>query len=113
MSISVKFAVWVLVGLVGGAKALTLLANGLMCGGRLAETAMRNACINNLRRIDGAKEQVALEKKIEAGKAIQVEEMVRFIKGKAFPRCPAGGVYSVSLVDQAPRCSVKEHSIEP
>ena len=69
-------------------------------------TAQRNACINNLRQIDGAKEQWALENKKSAGSAITQSEVDGYIKGGT-PKCPGGGTYDYKAVDTAPECSLK------
>ena len=73
-------------------------------------TAQKNACINNLRQIDGAKEQWALEKKKSAGSASVDAEINDYIKG-GLPKCPSGGTYTFNAVDTAPACSVDGHSL--
>ena len=73
-------------------------------------TAQKNACINNLRQIDGAKEQWALEQKKSAGASITQSEVDTYIKGGT-PKCPAGGTYTYGNVDTAPICSVATHSL--
>jgi prepilin-type N-terminal cleavage/methylation domain-containing protein len=71
-------------------------------------TAQKNACINNLRQIDGAKEQWALEKKQAPGAAINQGEVDAYIKGGA-PTCPASGTYTYNAVDTPPTCDVVDH----
>ena len=73
-------------------------------------TAQTNACINNLRQIDGAKEQWALEKKKSSGSSSVDTEIEAYIKGGA-PKCPAGGTYTYGAVDTSPSCSITGHSI--
>jgi hypothetical protein len=73
-------------------------------------TSPKNACINNLRQIDGAKEQWALENHIESGAASIAKEVNAYIKGGG-PKCPAGGSYTYGKVDEPPRCSIKGHSL--
>jgi hypothetical protein len=73
-------------------------------------TAPRNACVNNLRQIDGAKEQWALEKKIAAGELCMPNEVDAYIKGGR-PTCPMGGTYIYGKVDDPPRCSIQGHSL--
>ena len=73
-------------------------------------TAQKNACINNLRQIDGAKEQWALEKKKAAGATITQSEVDEYIKGGT-PKCPSGGTYTYNNVDTAPACSVTGHTL--
>ena len=67
-------------------------------------TAQKNACINNLRQIDGAKEQWALEERKSSG-AVTSTEVDAYIKGGA-PECPASGTYSYGDLGTAPSCSL-------
>src|SRR4051812_14206502 len=67
-------------------------------------TAQKNACINNLRQIDGAKEQWALENKKSVGTAIDQTGVNAYLKGKTTPVCPAGGDYTYNAVDTNPKC---------
>lgn len=69
-------------------------------------TAQNNACINNLRQIDGAKEQWALESKVAPGTAANQSAINAYIKGNATPACPGGGTYTYNAVDAAPTCSL-------
>ena len=82
-------------------------------------TACQNACINNLRQIDGAKEQWALQNQKKAGTPISKAdelEINNYIKGGE-PKCPAGGKYSYNEVDAPPTCSLAQgkdtHSLTP
>jgi seryl-tRNA synthetase len=75
------------------------------------EQANLNACINNLRQIDGAKQQWALEHR-KAGSALMTPaDLLPFLKGNAMPTCPAGGVYSLNPVSIPPICNIPGHSI--
>ena len=71
-------------------------------------TAQKNACINNLRQIDGAKEQWALEQKQAPGASVNNAQVDGYIKGGA-PLCPAGGAYVYGNVDVDPTCDVTDH----
>jgi prepilin-type N-terminal cleavage/methylation domain-containing protein len=73
-------------------------------------TAQKNACINNLRQIDGAKEQWALETKQSAGTASVDADVNAYIKGGA-PECPGGGTYTYSAVDSNPVCDQAGHTL--
>src|SRR6187401_1170220 len=68
-------------------------------------TAQRNACIANLRMIDGAKEQWAIENKKGSSSAIDADQVNGYIKGGA-PSCPGGGTYNYGNVDSNPTCSL-------
>jgi prepilin-type N-terminal cleavage/methylation domain-containing protein len=67
-------------------------------------TAQTNACINNLRQIDGAKEQWALEAKKNQGDAATSASINSYIKGGA-PTEPAGGTYTYNAIGTNPSCS--------
>jgi hypothetical protein len=76
-----------------------------------AGSSARAQCITNLRQIDGAKEQWALENKAKLGDGVPAKDLARFIKG-GMPHCPDGGVYSIGPIDVLPRCSIPAHSLE-
>ena len=73
-------------------------------------TAQKNACINNLRQIDGAKEQWALETKQTSGATTDQAAVNGYIKGGA-PSCPGGGAYTYNAVDTAPVCNITSHTL--
>lgn len=72
------------------------------------QTAQRNACVQNLKQIDGAKEQWALENKKATGDAIVKDQVDNYIKGGA-PSCPGSGTYTYGNVGTDPTCSVPTH----
>jgi prepilin-type N-terminal cleavage/methylation domain-containing protein len=61
-----------------------------------------NACINNLRQIDGAMQQFAIEKNKRVGDTVNYPtDLTPYLKlnsGNQIPSCPASGNYSVSPV---------------
>jgi prepilin-type N-terminal cleavage/methylation domain-containing protein len=76
---------------------------------RARNTAQKNTCINNLRQIDGAKQQWALEnKKSDADSPGQTDVQV-YIKNSTFPHCPAGGSYTIGAVSTDPTCDQTGH----
>ena len=69
-------------------------------------TSNRNACINNLRQIDGAKQQWALEQGKKETDTPTPEDISPYVKGgwrKCV--CPRGGTYSINPLGQLPTCS--------
>ncbi len=99
-------------------KAKVLIALPIFCMGilvvavpnfvRVRSTSSGNACINNLRLIDGAAQQFALEKGKTNGEAINYPHDLTpymFKDGKT-PTCPKGGVYSIKKVGDVPTCSL-------
>lgn len=70
-----------------------------------------NWCINNLRQIDGAKEQWALENKHSTNDPAIESEIGRYIKGGRLPTCPEGGKYIIGKVGEEPCCTIAGHAI--
>lgn len=73
-------------------------------------TSQANACLNNLRQIDAAANQFALENHKTASDTINFpNDLTPYIKldsqGK-IPSCPAGGIYSIKKVGETPTCSL-------
>lgn len=74
-------------------------------------TSQKNACINNLRQIDAAKEQWALEAKKSTGDAIDLTAVDAYLK--AAPSCPAAGTYTYGAVGTPAVCSITDHLLTP
>jgi hypothetical protein len=75
------------------------------------DVAMQNACSNNLRMIDGAKQRWALENDKKAGDVPTAADLKPYFKSGVFPVCPAGGTYTIGAVSNAPTCSVPGHQL--
>jgi len=76
------------------------------------QTQNRNACINNLRLIDAAKQQWALENKKLAADIPTMEDLKPYVGRGAnaeLPTCPEGGVYTVGAVGEKPACNIPGH----
>jgi prepilin-type N-terminal cleavage/methylation domain-containing protein len=73
-------------------------------------TSQRNACGNNLRLIDAAKEQWAMETGQDAGAAAVTTEINDYLKGSTTPTCPARGAYAYNDVGTKPACSITSHT---
>ena len=76
---------------------------------RARSTSQQNACINNLRQIDGAKQQWALENhQISTVTPGQASIQVYLGRGGTgtWPSEPAGGSYTINAVNTAPACSL-------
>ena len=74
-------------------------------------TAQANGCINNLRQIDAAANQFALENKKTSGSAVNypadVAPYIKLNSGGLIPGCPAGGDYSTAFtVGSSPTCTL-------
>ena len=86
---------------------------------RARATSQANACINNMRQIDAAVNEWALEqgKKTGDGPATLAADLTPYIKlnaNNAIPSCPASGTYTVGKVGDTPQvtCSLGS-SVDP
>ena len=76
------------------------------------EASQKNACINNLRKIDGAIATWALENRKTADSAVGETDLYgsdKYIRDT--PSCPANGVYVLVDVKTKPDCNIDGHSI--
>ncbi len=73
--------------------------------------AQENACINNLRMIDSAKEQWAMAGSKNDGDPVDEAGIAEYIRG-GIPTCPQGGTYTPGPIGQLPTCSHPGHSLE-
>lgn len=82
---------------------------------RARENARGRACQENLSKIDGAKEQYALEYKLSNNSAITYPDDLITPPGstaagsgylKSAPRCPANGTYTAGNIGTNPVCSI-------
>jgi prepilin-type N-terminal cleavage/methylation domain-containing protein len=78
---------------------------------RTREVSQARSCIRNLRQIDSAKEQYAMDNRLPQGSTMPALSAfcgagtATYIKGGA-PRCPRGGAYTVNDLGTSPACSV-------
>jgi hypothetical protein len=97
------------------AEAARVEAAKAQASAALPRAAPRNpqqdACINNLRQIDGAKQQWALEHNKTADAAPTAQDIVPYFKDQVIPACPAGGAYTANAVGQVPTCSIPGHAL--
>jgi prepilin-type N-terminal cleavage/methylation domain-containing protein len=78
---------------------------------RARTTSQMNACINNLRQIDGAAQQWALETKQATNALPAFSDVSGYLKAQVV--CPAGGnnasfnsTYTLQTIDKKPLCKV-------
>jgi|ERR1019366_3033832 prepilin-type N-terminal cleavage/methylation domain-containing protein len=73
---------------------------------RARSNSQASSCINNLRQIDSAVQQFAIENKKRIGDAVTYPtDLTPYIKlnsASSIPPCPAGGNYSLSLIGSVP-----------
>jgi len=72
-------------------------------------TSQQNACINNLRQIDGAINEWALETGQSNGATVSdvsvVSAYIKMNSNNLVPSCPAGGSYTTATVGANPQVS--------
>jgi type IV pilus assembly protein PilA len=76
-----------------------------------------NSCINNLRQLDSAANQFALEQHKRSGQDINYPtDLTPYVKlntGNSIPSCPAGGNYACNTVGDAPSCDLSTSASPP
>ena len=75
----------------------------------LSAVTQLNTCINNLRQIDAAKQQWALENDKTADAIPPAQDLLPYLSNMVFPVCPSGGTYTINAVGVPPTCSVSGH----
>ncbi len=73
--------------------------------------SMQNACINNLRQIDAAKQEWALENGKKGGDVPTESDLTPYFKNHQMPHCVAGGIYTIGAVTNPPTCSIPDHKL--
>ena len=76
------------------------------------EASQKNACIANLKQIDGAKNTWALEqKKTSAAVPMDTDIFGATLYIREKPGCPANGTYTLGDVATKPLCTVGDHTL--
>ncbi len=75
-------------------------------------TTASNPCINNLRQLDGATQQWALENHKGTNDVPTWEDIRPYLRDGVIPTCPQGGTYTLGTLEKSPKCSYPEHSLE-
>ncbi|MEY2428342.1 MAG: type pilus assembly protein PilA [Verrucomicrobiota bacterium] len=83
---------------------------------RARTTSQQNACINNLRQIDGAVQTWALENKKAPTDTYVLDTIKPYLRLDStgnIPSCPGGGSYSPgNTISNAPTCNITGHMME-
>ena len=80
---------------------------------RARTSSQANSCLNNLRQIDGGKDQWAIENRKVDTDSVGSSHVAPYLKG-GWPKCPANGAaYSMTTVSVKPTCgsSITNHAI--
>ena len=73
------------------------------------QSSRKQTCIANLKQIDSAKEQWAMDKQKATGDAVVQTDLTGSTGTagyiKSYPTCPGGGAYTINVVGTNPICS--------
>jgi hypothetical protein len=74
----------------------------------------KNACINNLRIIEAAKQQCKVQLNLSITDTPTVEQLLPYLGpgAKELPRCPMGGTYNIGIIGVKAACSIPGHVLE-
>ncbi len=74
------------------------------------QSSRRSSCIANLKQVDAAKEQYAMDAQLDTGAAVAWNNLApTYIKAQ--PSCPAGGTYTIAAIGTNPSCTVAGHAL--
>ena len=80
---------------------------------QLTDAEVKDACVRNLKQIDGAVQQWALENKKSPNSTYQLTDLMDYFRGRIVPACPAGGTYRPGAsVGGRPTCTVPGHELK-
>jgi hypothetical protein len=86
---------------------LLLLAFSLSA---LADLPAPLACYNNIGALDGAKEQLRIDRGLKIGDPVEPVMLTQYFFRGVLPQCPSGGTYTIGAIGQKPVCSIPAHS---
>ena len=79
---------------------------------RARESSRTKACVANLKQIDAAKEQWAMDNNKANGDTCTMQNLTTgenpYLKSE--PKCPSNGTYTVGNVGTSPSCSINTHT---
>lgn len=73
---------------------------------RARKAAQVKTCISNLRTLDGAVSQWAIENKKTQADTPTANDVTPYLRGARMPTCPANGTYRFRRVGRNPACSL-------
>ena len=104
-----KILFWMVICFFAGILFLVLVAPSFL---RVSNLSPSNACINNLRRIEAAKDQWALEHDAKTNAVVTMNQLTNYLGLAAIPKCPSGGTYKIGKVGETPTCSIPGHDLQ-
>ena len=76
-----------------------------------AQLANFNGCLNNLRQLDAAKQQWALENNKTTDAVPKTSDLLPYLKDGIMLVCPDGGNYILNAIGELPTCSIQGHRL--
>lgn len=88
-------------------------------------TSPANACINNLRQLDAAKNEWVSEHNAKSNDIVTIDDIRPYIERERdnayikldakgnLPKCPSGGTYTIGKVGEPPTCSLGTNVYSP
>jgi hypothetical protein len=79
-----------------------------------SEDEVAIVCRYNLRKIDGAKQQFALEQGLGPADQVSLADVLRYLPREltnSILHCPSGGTYTIGSLNEAPTCSIPGHEL--
>jgi chromosome segregation ATPase len=73
----------------------------------------QNRCNENLRQIDLAKQEWALDRNKSQDALPTERDLFPYLKNGVMPTCPGGGIYLINSVSEFPVCSLPGHGLTP
>ena len=73
------------------------------------QNSQANSCKENLRKIEGAKEQWAMDSGIAQAAAINTTAVATYLKSGKLPACPANGTYTYGAIGTDASCAIASH----
>ncbi len=71
----------------------------------------QNRCNENLRQIDLAKQEWALDRNRSQDAIPANRDLLPYLKNGILPTCPGGGIYMINSVSEFPVCSLPGHGL--
>lgn len=85
-----------------------LLAVAIPSFQKARESARTRSCLANMKSTISAKEQYAVEKRMNHGDRVTFDDLTPTYL-RSLPTCPAGGAYVIGPVGENPKCSYPDH----
>jgi prepilin-type N-terminal cleavage/methylation domain-containing protein len=76
------------------------------------ETSRAKACVANLKQIDSAKQQWAMDQKAgSTASPVQSDLSPTYVR--SYPTCPESGTYTINDISTLPTCSIGANTTSP